>query len=116
VISVPHDRLLIELAEALRTAGAADAGAMPIRHPVLDDALPPRIRKLRSITLRTTDEKGNLAPWYHTHDDTPERVDPAALQRATDFVVALSRLIDREAGRTVTTLAGSPPPATAERV
>jgi hypothetical protein len=116
LISVPHDRLLIELAEALGTASAADGGALPIRHPVLDDALPPRIRKLRSITLRTTDEKGNLAPWYHTHDDVPDRVDPAALHRATDFIVALSRLIDRDAGRTVTTLAGSPPPATAERV
>ena len=116
VISVPHDRLLVELAEALGSAGTPDGGAMPIRHPVLDDALPPRIRKLRSITLRTTDETGNLAPWYHTHDDTPERVDPAALDHATDFVVALSRLVDREAGRTVTTLAGSPPSPTAERV
>ena len=29
VISVPHDRQLVELAEALGTAGAADGGAMP---------------------------------------------------------------------------------------
>jgi Peptidase family M28 len=99
VISVPHDRQLIELCEALSTAGAADGGAMAIRHPLLDDALPPRIRRLRSITLRTTDENGNLAPWYHTQDDVPERVDSAALRRATDFVLALSQLIDREAGR-----------------
>jgi hypothetical protein len=77
----------------------ADGGAKAIRHPLLDDALPPRIRKLRSITLRTTDENGNLAPWYHTQGDVPERVDSAALRRATDFVVALSRLIDRDAGR-----------------
>ena len=117
VISVPHDRQLVELAEALGTAGATDGGAMPIRHPLLDDALPPRIRRLRSITIRTTDSGGNLAPWYHTHDDVPERVDSAALRSATDFLIALSRLIEREAGRTAGTAATAPPPAsTAERV
>jgi Peptidase family M28 len=117
VISIPHDRHLIELCEALATADAADGGGRPIRHPLLDDALPPRIRRLPSITVRTTDESGNLAPWYHTHDDLPERVDPAALHRATDFVVALSRLVDREAGRTGGTPAGATrSAATAERV
>jgi Peptidase family M28 len=111
VISLPHDRQLIELCEALAAAGGADGGgAMPIRHPLLDDALPPRVRRMRSITLRTTDSDGNLAPWYHTHDDVPERVDPAALTRATDFVVALARLIDRDAGRRV---AQGPAPETA---
>ena len=111
VISLPHDRQLIELCEALAAAGVADGGgAMPIRHPLLDDALPPRVRRMRSITLRTTDPDGNLAPWYHTHDDVPERVDPAALTRATDFVVALARLIDRDAGRRV---AQGPAPETA---
>jgi hypothetical protein len=112
VISVPHDPLLIEFCEALSAAGAADGDAKPIRHPLLDDALPPRVRKFRSITLRTTDADGNLAPWYHTHDDVPERVDSAALARASNFVVALSRLIDREAGRTISA-AGATPPATA---
>src|SRR5262245_11112092 len=116
VISVPQGRLLVDLAQALGSAGAADRGALGIRHPLLDDALPPRIRRLRSITIRTTDADGNLAPWYHTRDDVPERVDPAALRRATEFVVALSRLIDREAGRTVATLADSTPTPAAERV
>jgi Peptidase family M28 len=117
VISIPHDRHLIELCEALVTAEAADGGAMPIRHPLLDDALPPRVRRLPSITLRTTDENGNLAPWYHTHEDLPERVDSAALHRATDFVVALSRLVDREARRAAgTPPGGRRPAATAERV
>jgi Peptidase family M28 len=115
VISIPHDAQLIELCEALSTAGAADGGTKSIKHPLLDDALPPRIRKFRSITLRTTDADGNLAPWYHTHDDVPERVDSAALRRATDFVVALSRLIDRDAGRTAEAAAPGPT-ATPERV
>jgi hypothetical protein len=117
VISIPHDRQLVELAEALGTAGAADGGAKAIRHPLLDDALPPRIRRLRSITLRTTDPDGNLAHWYHTDEDVPERVDSAALSRATDFVIALSRLIDREAGRAGGTASGTLPAASAaERV
>jgi hypothetical protein len=100
VISVPHDPQLIELCEALATAGATgDDRARPIRHPLLDDALPPRVRRMRAITLRTTDANGNLAPWYHTQDDVPDRVDSAALARATEFVLALVRLIDRDAGR-----------------
>jgi hypothetical protein len=117
VISLPHDRQLVELCEALASAGAADGGARAIRHPLLDDALPARIRRLPSITLRTTDDGGNLAPWYHTHDDVPDRVDSTALHRATDFVVALSRLIDREAGRNaVTPGSAAQSAATAERV
>jgi hypothetical protein len=116
VISIPQDRHLVELAEALAAAGAAGGGARAVRHPLLDDALPPRIRRLRSITLRTTDERGNLAPWYHTDEDLPERVDSEALRRATEFAVALSRLIDREAGRTAGTPAAEPQAATAEPV
>jgi hypothetical protein len=97
VVSLNHDPELIELCQALSGAGAGEA--RPIRHPLLDDALPPRVRRMRSITIRTTDADGNLAPWYHTQDDVPERVDEAALTRATEFVVALARLVDREAGR-----------------
>jgi hypothetical protein len=111
VISLPHDPQLIELCEALSTAGQT---ARPIRHPLLDDAMPARVRRMRAITLRTTDADGNLAPWYHTHDDIPERVDGEALTRATDFLVSLVRLIDRDAGRG--TARSQPPAATAERV
>lgn len=106
VISLPHDPQLIEMCEALSATGQS---ARPIRHPLLDDALPPRVRRFRAITLRTTDEDGNLAPWYHTHEDVPERVDAESLTRATDFVVSLARLLDREAGRTAA------PQPTAER-
>ncbi len=108
VISLNHDAHLIELCEALSSAGAAEA--RPIRHPLLDDALPPRVRGMRSITIRTTDADGNLAPWYHTHDDVPDRVDGQALTHATEFVVSLARLLDREAGRT-TSATSSPAPS-----
>ena len=117
VISLPHDPQLIELCAALgESGGAGPEGARPIRHPLLDDAMPARVRRMRAITLRTTDADGNLAPWYHTHDDTPERVDAEALTRATDFLVSLARLIDRDAGRAAGAPAASQPPAAAERV
>ncbi len=118
VISLPHDPQLIELCEALSASGAASPdGARPIRHALLDDAMPARIRRFRAITLRTTDESGNLAPWYHTHDDVSERVDPDALDRATEFLVSLLRLIDRDAGRSARAPGGAEPPTvTAERV
>jgi Zn-dependent M28 family amino/carboxypeptidase len=96
VVSVPLDGELIELCEAL--GSDPRFRARPLRYPLLDDALPARQRGLRSITLRTTDD-GLLAPWYHTHDDLPERVDGEALARATEFLVALVRLLDRNAGR-----------------
>ncbi len=98
VISLPHDRQLVELCEALAGAGE---DARPIRHPLLDDALPPRVRRMRSITVRTTDGEGNLAPWYHTHEDVPDRIDLSALGRATDFAVGLARLIDRDVDRSL---------------
>jgi hypothetical protein len=96
VVSYPLDAQLIELAEAL----AQDPGfdAVPLRFPLLDDALPARMRRLRAITIRTT-EGGLPAPWYHTPEDTPERVDAAALSRATGFVVALAQLMDRDLAR-----------------
>ncbi len=110
VISVPHDPELIELCEALALSGLAPA-PRPIRHPLLDDALPPRIYGYRVITIRTTDEEGNLAPWYHTLEDVPDRVDPDALTRATEFVVSLAGLIDREVGRGARPEAEEPAPA-----
>ncbi|MGC1813528.1 MAG: hypothetical protein WA696_05260, partial [Solirubrobacterales bacterium] len=118
VISLPHDPQLIELCQALSGSGAAGPeGARPIRHPLLDDAMPARVRRLRAITLRTTDPDGNLAPWYHTHDDVPERVDGETLGRATDFLLSLVRLIDRDAGRRpAASTTSESPAATAERV
>ena len=101
MISIPHDPELIELCEALAVAHT-DGGPTPrpIRHPLLDDALPPRIRRYRAITVRTTDENGNLPLVPHPRGP-PERVDPDALARATEFVTSLARLLDRDTGRRV---------------
>ena len=94
VINVPLDGDLAGLCEALATAEPRFEAA-PMRYSLIDDALPAQVRKLPAITI--TD--GYRAPWYHRDEDVPERVDSQALTRATEFVVSLARLIDREAGR-----------------
>jgi hypothetical protein len=101
VVSVNLGPELVELCEAL--AGSDREGenrfaATPLRYSLLDDALPAQLRGISSITIRTTDD-GLPAPWYHTLQDTPERVDGEALTRATEFVVGLARLLDRDVGR-----------------
>jgi len=101
VISYPLDAQLIELSEALAAAGVGgrgDLAARPVRSPLLTDALPFRVRGMRAITVTSVDD-GLIPPWYHTHDDTPERVNAGSLTRTTEFVVGLARLLDREAGR-----------------
>lgn len=99
IISLPMDPELIELCEALGAAARPGTPtARPLRSPLLTDALPARVRKLRSISLTSLDD-GLPAPWYHTHEDTPERVNPGSLTRTTEFVVGLGRLLDRQAGR-----------------
>jgi hypothetical protein len=97
VISYPMDPELVELCEAVGTSDRR-YGARPLRSPLLTDALPATVRGLRAISILGLAE--GLPPgWYHTHDDVPERVEGEALARATEFVVALTRLIDREAAR-----------------
>jgi hypothetical protein len=100
VVSLPLDRELVELCGALAGTGEGNGPAVePLSYSLLDDALPPRIAGFKAITIRGTDG-GEPAPWYHTPEDTPERVDEQVLTRATEFVVALARLLDRQAGRT----------------
>jgi hypothetical protein len=103
VISTAMDSELIELCEAL----GVTLGAAPLRSPLLTDALPARIRKLRAISIVGASD-GLPPPWYHTHDDVPGRVDTSSLTAATDFVVGLARLLDREAGRRAPADTGRP--------
>ena len=97
VISTRLDAATVELCEALSAADPANR-ARPVRSPLSTDALPVAIRRRRAITI-TGLADGLPPPWYHTHEDTPERVVGEAMTRATDFVVALARLLDRDAGR-----------------
>jgi Peptidase family M28 len=95
LISTRLDPGLVGLCEALAAAGTP---ASPVRSPLSTDALPAAIRRRRAVSIVGLSE-GLPPPWHHTHDDTPERVVGSAMARTSDFVVALARLLDREAGR-----------------
>jgi hypothetical protein len=112
IITLPMDSELVELCEAL---GQADPsfGAKPLRSPLMTDALPARLRRMRVTTITSLSD-GLPPPWYHTHEDLPKRVNDASLRRATEFVVGLVRLADREAGRSPAPAAEPAEPTAAE--
>ena len=99
VISLHLDRRLVELSEALASAdrdGESRYAATPITYSLVDDALPAQIRGLSAITITAAPS----APPGTTPTRTlPSRVDPDALTRATEFVVGLARLLDRDIPR-----------------
>jgi hypothetical protein len=101
VVGFAMDPRLIELCDAIAAADREGRGryrAQPARSPLLTDALPARVRGYRAITIMTSDD-GLPPPWYHRPEDTPERVDSGALERATEFTLALVSQVDADVGR-----------------
>jgi hypothetical protein len=100
VVTFAMDRRLVELCRAIATADL-DAGdrysARPLRHGYAGDSFPPRAYGFASTTISCLDED-NLVPRQHTVHDTPDRVDPAAVERAHGFALDLVRLLDRDVG------------------
>jgi hypothetical protein len=99
IITYPMDAELVEFCEAL-AAAEPRYGARPVRVSLSDDATPIRVRGWR-VTSITGLKDGLPPPWYHTPEDTPDRIDADAMANATDFVTALVRLLDRDAGRRI---------------
>ena len=103
IVSYAMDRHLVELCEAIaaesRSDGAADASPSPrpIRIPFHSDALPARARGFRAISIIGADQ-GLGPPYYHTPDDTPDKLDEEAMTRAVEFTLALVRALDRTIG------------------
>jgi hypothetical protein len=101
VITYPLDRRLLELCAAIATAdreGSDRYGALPLVHGLAGDSMPPRIANLRATAITCLNEQGYV-PGYHTPYDAPDRVDPAALDRAHRFALELVRALDRDVGR-----------------
>jgi hypothetical protein len=95
------DRRLFELCEAIAAADREDGDryrARPIRIPFHTDALPANRRGFRAISLIGA-EDGVGPPYYHTHADTPDKLDEEAITRAVDFALELVLQIDRDVGR-----------------
>jgi len=101
IVSYRLDRRMFELCEAIASADREDGNryrARPLRIPFQTDALPLSARRFRAISLVGVLD-GVPAPYYHTHADTPEKVDEDPMRRAVEFAVELVRQIDRDVGR-----------------
>jgi hypothetical protein len=116
IVTYGMDRRLRELCAAIADSGLpAAAGARPITIPFHTDALPAIARRFRAISLIGAEE-GVGAPYYHTPQDTPDKVDDEALSRAVSFTVELVRAIDRDLARSAPALDSAPPAAAAHQV
>lgn len=101
IVSYNLDRRMVELCEAIAAADHENGHryrARPLRIPFHSDALPAMTRGFRAISVIGA-EDGLAPPYYHTHADTPDRVEDDSLARAVDFTLELVRQLDREAGR-----------------
>jgi Zn-dependent M28 family amino/carboxypeptidase len=98
IITYPMDPELVEFCEAIATAEPR-YGARPVRVSLSDDATPVRVRGFRVTSIIGLKE-GLPPPWYHTHEDTPDKIDEGAMTNAVEFVQALVGLLDRDAART----------------
>jgi hypothetical protein len=96
------DRRVIELCQAVASAGRAGDqpfDAEPLRWGDASDALPLRLTRCPGTTITATAPGTNMAVNHHLPTDVPESLDPAALDRAHDFALALIRQVDQEVGR-----------------
>jgi hypothetical protein len=97
IVSFDLDRRLVELCAAIADSDER-FGAAPLRHGVAGDSIQPRLRRFPALGITCLDEDG-YAPHYHLPTDTPEAVDPRALDRAHDFTLQLVRMLDRDVAR-----------------
>jgi Zn-dependent M28 family amino/carboxypeptidase len=101
IVSQAMDRRLVELCAAIADAdreGKNRYQARTLRSSFHTDALPPTTFGFRAISISTLVD-GVVPDWYHTIQDTPDRVDAEALSRATEFTVDLVRALDRDVAR-----------------
>jgi hypothetical protein len=104
VVTYQLDRRLVELCNAIATADREDSNryqARPLIHGLAGDSMPPRIAGFPATAITCLNDL-NYVPGYHTLDDTPDHIDPAALDRAHGFALELVRALDRDVGRRTT--------------
>jgi Peptidase family M28 len=87
-----HDPRLVELG---RKAASDPLGARPYRWRIGTDGTIPVMRGFPSVTVCCTDEHDRIPHW-HRHSDSLDHIQPAAVERAIDFVEELARRIDSE--------------------
>jgi hypothetical protein len=108
-VSLPLDRELAELCQALAASGDDDAKSM--RDGRTSAAFVARAYKFRALALTCREPGRALPDGFHTPRDTPEGVDPAAVEAAAALASDLIRLLDRDVGRRAPDPAPAPTPA-----
>jgi hypothetical protein len=101
VVTYRLDRRLVELCAAIATADREDSDryqARPLVHGLAGDSMPPSVAGFSATAITCLNDL-NYVPGYHTPNDTPDRVDAAALDRAHGFALELVRALDRDVGR-----------------
>lgn len=95
------DRRLVELCAAIATADRENSDhyqARPLVHGFAGDSMPPSVAGFPATAITCLNDL-NYVAGLHTPNDTPDRVDPAALDRAHGFALELVRALDRDVGR-----------------
>jgi hypothetical protein len=104
-VSLPLDPGLAELCAAVALADAdgneGDEGDAPgpIRDGRISAAAIARAYRFPAIAITCREGREALPAGHHTPADTPDALDPAAIERAAAFAVAAVRLLDRDLGR-----------------
>ena len=101
IITYDLDRRLVQLCVAIATADRERSDryqARPLVHGVAGDSMPPRVAGFPATAITCLNER-NYVPERHTPNDTPDRIDQAALDRAHGFALELVRALDRDIGR-----------------
>lgn len=99
LLAYPYHPDLIRLCDQLRAEDAEDPyyEVEPIVSRTATDATRARVAGYPAMSIGSTNALG-FAPNYHQGTDTPDTVDPDALQRAYEFCAELIELIDEEIG------------------
>lgn len=99
-VSLPMDRELAGLCEAIALAADSDEpSAGSIRSGSISAAYVAAAYKLRAIAITCREGDRAVPEGHHTPRDTPDAVDPVAIERAATFVEQLVRLLDRDVTR-----------------
>lgn len=96
-VSLPLDPELAGLCAALAEDG--DRGAAPMRDGRTSAALVARVHRFRALALTCREPGRALPDGFHTPRDTPEAVDPDAVDAAASLAADLVGLLDRDLGR-----------------
>jgi hypothetical protein len=108
VVAYPYHPDLVALCDQLREEDAEDDyyGVRPVKSRIATDAYKARARGYPAIAISCLDDR-DIPPNYHQPSDTPDNVDPAALERAYDFCSELIELIDERIGPRIDQPVGS---------